>query len=546
MRWLIFTFVLTALLLPATKPVAAQTTPQEVRVNFLNQGEPDSLDPNRASFKFASEAAVVRQVFEPLLRFDENLVPQPAAAESYDVSLDGTVYTFHLRQDGQWSDGQPVTAQQFEYSWKRILDPRLKAEYAPLFIDAGIIGADDYNARRTASADKVGVRAIDDYTLEIRLAQPFGALSDLAALWVASPIRPELVAADPEGWAQDPSTYIGNGPFAISEWQPRDHITLVPSPRYTAHSIWARPTLSKVTILMATNPEEDLAAYRKDERDWALVPDAEINQVLNDPDLARQARQYTELTTFWLQLNTARPPLDNVLVRRALAKGIDRAAMVRDLATGVSRPTTSIIPPGMPGFQEGLGHELGFDPQGGRALLAQAGFGSVPPKLTFSFAIGGNNLRRAEYLRAQWGDHLGLDVQLSAMDMAGYQQAIATRSYDLALGGWAADYPDPQDWFGMLFGCQGAYNQSAYCNPSFDQLVARADTATALGDRLPLYHQAQTLLTQDAPVLPLFVRGRLVLVKPWIQSVDGGPLQITAADDYPGSFMLDRAQILPR
>ena len=297
---------------------------------------------------------------------------------------------------------------------------------------------------------------------------------------------------------------------------------------------------------MATNPEEDLAAYRKDERDWALVPDAEINQVLNDPDLARQARQYTELTTFWLQLNNARPPLDNVLVRRALAKGIDRAAMMRDLATGVSRPTTSIIPPGMPGFQEGLGHELGFDPQGGRALLAQAGFGSVPPKLTFSFAIGGNNLRRAEYLRAQWGDHLGLDVQLSAMDMAGYQQAIATRSYDLALGGWAADYPDPQDWFGMLFGCQGAYNQSAYCNPSFDQLVARADTAIALGDRLPLYNQAQTLLTQDAPVLPLFVRGRLVLVKPWIQSVDGGPLQITAADDYPGSFMLDRAQILPR
>ena len=209
MRWLIFTFVLTALLLPATKPVAAQTTPQEVRVNFLNQGEPDSLDPNRASFKFASEAAVVRQVFEPLLRFDENLVPQPAAAESYDVSLDGTVYTFHLRQDGQWSDGQPVTAQQFEYSWKRILDPRLKAEYAPLFIDAGIIGADDYNARRTASADKVGVRAIDDYTLEIRLAQPFGALPDLAALWVASPIRPELVAADPDGWAQDPSTYLG-------------------------------------------------------------------------------------------------------------------------------------------------------------------------------------------------------------------------------------------------------------------------------------------------------------------------------------------------
>jgi oligopeptide transport system substrate-binding protein len=504
--------------------------PQEVRVNFLSQGEPPNLDPNRARFVYATEAAVVRQVFEPLLRFDENLVPRPAAAESFDISPDGTVYTFQLRQDGRWSDGQPVTAQQFEYAWKRILDPSLKADYAPLFVDAGI----------------VSIRAMDDYTLELRLSQPFSALPDLAALWVASPVRSDVVSADPDGWAQDPSTLIGNGPFMVSEWMHQDHLTLTPNPEYAAHSLWPRPTLSKVTILIVTNPEADLAAYRKDERDWVLVPDAEINQVLNDPDLARQARQYTDLTTFWLQLNSARPPLDNVLVRRALAKGIDRAALVRDLATGVSRPTTSIIPPGMPGFQEGLGHELGFDPPGGRALLAQAGLASPPPKLTFSFAIGGNNLRRAQYLREQWGEHLGLDLQLSPLDAPDYQQALASGSYDLALGGWSADYPDPRDWFGMLFGCQGAFNQYGYCNPAFDQLVARADTATALSDRLALYNQAQTLLMQDAPVLPLFARGRLVLVKPWVQSTDGGPLPITGADDYPGSFFLDRVQILPR
>ncbi|HEX8968843.1 MAG TPA: ABC transporter substrate-binding protein, partial [Chloroflexota bacterium] len=121
-------------------------------LTLLTQGEPDSLDPNRASFAFNLDAAVVRQVFEPLLRFDDGLVPQPAAAESYDLSPDGTVYTFHLRPDARWSDGRPVTAAQFEYSWKRLLDPALHAEYASLFVDAGIVGADAFNSGRTRTA----------------------------------------------------------------------------------------------------------------------------------------------------------------------------------------------------------------------------------------------------------------------------------------------------------------------------------------------------------------------------------------------------------
>jgi oligopeptide transport system substrate-binding protein len=519
---------------------------QEVTVNFLAQGEPASLDPNRASFAFASDAAVVRQVFEPLLRFDEKLKPQPAAAESYDVSADGTLYTFHLRADARWSDGQPVTAQQFEYSWKRLLSPSLKAEYAPLFVDAGIVGADDYNAGRSATPDRLGVRATDDRTLEVRLTQPFGALPDLAALWVGAPLRPDLVADDPGGWAQDPSTYIGNGPFMISDWVHHDRLILVPNPRYVAHANWPLPTLSRATVAMATSPEEDLAAYKNDQRDWTLVPDAEVNAVLNDPELGSQSRQYTELTTFWVELNTARPPLDNVLVRRALARGIDRGALVRDLASGISLPTTSVLPPGMPGFQDGLGHELGFDPPGGRALLAQAGSGNgSAPSLTFSLPSTPGNLRRAQYLQSQWRDNLGLDVQLSPMDTTAYQHAIDDGDYELAFGGWSADYPDPQDWFSAVFGCKGAFNKSGYCNSSLDQLLARADTATALDERLRLYAQAQTLLTQDVPMVPLFVRGRLVLVKPWVQSIDGGPLPITGMDDYPGSFALDRVGISP-
>ena len=421
----------------------------------------------------------------------------------------------------------------------------MKSEYAGLFVDAGSVGADDYTRGRAPSASKVGVRAVDDSTLEVRLLQPFAALPDLAALPVAAPVRPDVVAANPDGWAQDPSTLTGNGPFAISEWLHGEHITLVPNPEYLAHAGWPRPTLSDVTIAMATNPEEDFAAYLQGRRDWVQVPDAEVNQVLNDPARAPQARPATELATFWVQVNTTRPPLDNVLVRRALARGIDRGALVRDLAAGVSVPTTSIIPPGMPGFQSGLGHELRLDAQGGRALLAQAGFGGGAPRLTFSFAMAPDNLRRAHYLQSQWSEHLGVQVELKGMETADYEQAMASGAYDLAFGGWAADYPDPQDWFAMLFGCNGAYNRSGYCNPAFDRLVARADTSARQDERPRLYEQAQILLTQDAPVLPLFVRGQLVLGSPWVQSVDGGPLPITPFDEYPGSLFLDKVQILP-
>jgi oligopeptide transport system substrate-binding protein len=536
------------LALSGVRPASGQSSvPQQVTVNLLTQGEPDTLDPNRTTFAFAAEAGLVRQVFEPLLRLDAQLMPQPAAAESYEVSPDGTVYTFHLRPDGRWSDGQRVTAQQFEYAWKRLLDPTLTAEYAQFFVDAGIVGADDYHAGRSPNSDGVGVRAIDDATLEIRLNQPFGPLPQLAAMWVVSPLRQDVISANLDGWAGDPATYIGNGPFMLSEWVHQDHITLVQNPNYAAHGVWPAPGLTRVTVRMATSVQADYAAFVNGERDWAVVPDAELNAVLNDPDQVHQAQAYTDLTTFWVQLNSSRAPLNNVIVRRALAKALDRKAIVRDLTAGVSVPITSVLPPGMPGHQPGLGAELDFDPEGARTLLGQAGFagGRGFPRLMFSYPSGAANQRRADYLSARWREILGIDVALSGQTNAAYQQALHDRAYDMAFGGWAADYPDPQDWFAPVFGCSGAYNYYAYCSSAFDQLVARGDMSPVLADRLTYYGQAQTQLLRDAPVIPLFVRGRLVLVKPWIQSVDGGALPITAQDDFPGSYQLDRVQVLP-
>ncbi|HEV7663337.1 MAG TPA: peptide ABC transporter substrate-binding protein, partial [Chloroflexota bacterium] len=489
-----------------TQPAQAASQPagpQEITVNVL-QGEPDNLDPNRSNF--ATEAAVVRQVFEPLLVFDKDLKPAPGAASSYDVSADGKTYTFHLKQGAKWSDGQPVTAKDFVYSFTRLLDPATAADYASFFTDAGIVGATDFNAGK-GSADALGVRAKDDNTLEVQLEQPSGYFPNLAALWVVAPVRQDVVAKGP-GWAQDPSTYIGNGPFKMSEWVHQDHITLVPNANY----VGTKPNLTKVTFLMVTSGEADYAAYRNNERDWTLVPDADVAAVRADPQLSKEAHEYTELTTFWLVMNNGKAPFNNPLVRKAFARAIDRDAMIRDIASGVGKPALSFIPPGMPGFQADLGKDIVFDAAAAKDLLKQAGYADPTqfPPVTFRFGTTSSNQSRAEFIQAQLKQNLGVTIQLDSMESKAYQAVYKAKDYDLAWTGWGADYPDPQNWMAPLFGCNASNNKYNYCNPQFDAAANKGDVGTDLNVRLQAYAQAQGILETDLPTAPLFYRGRMV------------------------------------
>jgi oligopeptide transport system substrate-binding protein len=393
------------------------------------------------------------------------------------------------------------------------------------------VGAADYNSGK-GSADAVGVRAVDDNTLEIKLDNASGFFPDLAVLWVVAPVRQDVIEKAGPGWAQDPATYIGNGPFKMSEWVHQDHITLVPNPNYAG----TKPTLQKVTYLMVTSGEADYAAYRNNERDWTLVPDADVQTVRGDSQLSKEAVEYTELTTFWLIMNNAKPPLDNLMVRKALSKAIDRQAMIRDIAAGVGKPATSMIPPGMPGYQPELGKDIDFDPTAAKSLLSQAGFADPAqfPQLHFRFATTTANQSRAEFIQAQLKQNLGVNIVLDSMESKAYQAAYKDKDYELAFGGWGADYPDPQNWMASLFGCKASNNKYNYCDQQFDQASAKGDTGTDLNQRLQAYAQAQQILVQDLPVAPLFYRGRMVLVKPWVQN-----LVITPKDEYPGDLFLN-------
>ena len=323
----------------------------------------------------------------------------------------------------------------------------------------------------------------------------------------------------------------------MSEWVHQDHITLVPNPNYSGTA----PKLQKVTFLMVSNGEADYAAYRNNERDWTLVPDADVQAVRGDSELSKQSVEYTELTTFWLIMNNAKKPLDNPSVRKALSKAIDRSAMIRDVGAGVGKPATSMIPPGMPGYQADLGKDIDFDANGAKQLLSDAGFSdpSQFPQMHFRFATTSANQARAEFIQAQLKQNLGINIVLDSMESKAYQAAFKDKDCDLAFGGWGADYPDPQDWMASLFGCKASNNKFNYCNQQFDQASAKGDTGTDLNQRLQAYAEAQKILVQDLPVAPLFYRGRMVLVKPWVQN-----MVITPKDEYPGLSFLPAISVM--
>lgn len=497
-------------------------------------GEPHSIDPSRATF--TTDLTVVRQVFEPLLKLDESLRPAPAAAERYEVSPDGTTWTFHLRPDGRFSDGTPVTAAHFEYAFKRLLDPAIASPYASFFVDAGIVGAAEYNAGRAPTPDLVGVRALDDLTLQVQLGAPAGFFPSLVTLPVAAPLRRDIVEARGESWTLDPASYVGNGPFVMTRWVHQDHMTFAPNPYYHGPG----PHLQQMTLRVMTDMTVEYAAYLNGERDQTLVPPGLTRGILSDPQLSGEAHRWSLLATSWIAVNHARTPLDSLLVRQALSRAIDREALVRDTTDGLGRPATSLIPPGMPGFQDELGKDLDFDPAAARALLAQAGYPDPArfPKLSLSYGAATEPQRRAEFIQAQLKQHLGIELVLNPLEAKAYMAAYRSSSFELALIGSGAEYPDPQVWLRPNFGCDGSANRFNYCNPAFDQLVARADATLDQAERLRLYAEAQALLVQDAPGIWLRHSEFLTLVKPHVRGI-----VVTPVDEYPGNRFFDRVWI---
>ncbi len=484
----------------------AKERPQYLAGIFrMNLGtEPPTLDWNLATDSTSFD--VIVNIMEGLTEYDRELKPVPALASSWQVQ--GKKIIFKLRDDVFWSDGKRVTAHDFEYSWKRLLNPASAAEYAYFLYD--LAGALEYNTGETKDPDSVGVKALDDVTLEVRLKHPVPYFPSITTFMVTFPMRKDLVEKFGSRWTE-PKNLVTNGPFKLASWRHEDEIVLVPNERYFG----PKPKLKKIVMLMINEASTGLSLYERGDLDYAdgrSIPAIDIPRLRSRPDY----RSMPMLRSNYYGFNISKPPFDDVRVRKAFAKAIPREVIPRVLKGG-EIPTPSWVPPGIMGYEPDIG--LKFDPQGARQLLAEAGYpaGKNFPPPTAYYNTDENNRLVAETLQALWKENLNVRVELANVEWKVFLKMLNTDPPRLYRLGWAADYPDPDNFLNLFTSASGN-NHTGWANPRYDEIIARAARISDQDTRRALYRQAQKLLLEEAvAIIPLYVTSRSILIKPHVK-----------------------------
>lgn len=523
----------------STSANLASPDKQILRVN--DGTEPNSYDPTQETYTY--EAGVGRNVFEPLLKPNASLTDvQAAAAKSYDVSSDGLTYTFHLQPNAKWSDGKPVTGSDWVYGFQHLLNPALAAGYVDPFFDGTIAGAQGYGSVDVSSASAIdsfisglGLSAPDATTFVIKLQHPAAYFKWVVTLWVAAPIRKDVVekaaggafpstdTTKPETWANNASTVIGNGSFKISEIVSKDHVTLVPNSGYWGGA----PKLQQIVYYFIADGNTAYSKYQTGALDVIGVPVADVTVVRGDATLSKQAHLFPTLTTFWMTFNTHKAPFDNASVRMAFAKSIDRAKLTTDVLHATDVPIQSFIPKGMAGYDTS-DNAQSFDPTAAKKLLSDAGVTASTLnqyKLLTRNTTGSKTIN--QYIVDQWNTNLGLNIQLDVIDSKTVTSRIRKGNFDMyGPDGWGADYPDQQDWFDIFTtGSCHSLNWGCPTLSGYDAIVQKADTELNQTQRNADYLTAQKLLIDQAAVGFIYQQYEYDLIAPYVT------VQQTAFDD---------------
>lgn len=484
---------------PPPAPAPPPAPPQQA-VRFNLGAEPATLDPARAAD--AVSTTVIYQVFEGLTRRSPRGV-EPGLAVRWEVAPDGRRYVFHLRE-AYWSDGVPVTAGDFEYAWKRALDPVTDSPYASLLYF--LKGGEEYHraarGRREELRAAVGVRALDDRTLEVELREPAPFFPELVSTFPYLPVPRHKVEQDRDGWWRDPRRFAGSGPFRPQEWG-RGRLVLVKNELY-----WDRRSvvLREVTCTAVADPEAAVSAFEAGEVDVGMPRQVPLGEVAR-LQAAGQVRQAPLYATYFLAFNVTRPPFQDPRVRRAFSLAIDRRALVAEVLQGLPQPALALVPPGggQPDFRaEGGDYLRDGDLETARQLLAQAGYpeGRGFPRVTLLYNTDGEQQKIMEALARRWREGLGVEVQLAGADWDGYWARREAGDFHLVRVGWVGEYADPAAFLG-LFRSADPRNFARWRSAAYDALL---DQAAGLPPepRREALHRAEALLMQESPVAPVY------------------------------------------
>lgn len=482
-----------------------------------NGTEPQGLDPHIVTG--VPEHHVIKALFEGLVSKNPyTLEIEPAVAESWQISEDGKTYTFNLRADARWSNGDPLTAQDFYWSWQRALTPALGSLYNYMYFT--IVNAEAFANGELADFSEVGVRVLDDHTFQVELLNPTPYFLQLLDHYSTYPVHRSTIEAfgSPTDrlsqWAREGSL-VGNGPFVLTEWRVNSHIRVEKSPTY-----WDADTVRLNAIVYY--PTENLITEERMFRDGQIhktndVPLDKIPQYLtNEPHLIALTPY---LGTYYYMINTTRPPFDDVRVRRALAMAVDRDLLVSTVMQGIVDPAYAIVPPGTLGYEPP--RLFDFDIEAAKALMAEAGYpnGVGFPTFEILYNTQESHRRIAEAIQQMWNLNLGINVQLVNQEWKVYLDTQENMAYDVSRRGWIGDYVDPHSFLDMFI-TDGGNNKTGFANARYDQIVLRDAPAThSTAERFALYAEAETILMDHMPIVPLYTYKSKHLRHPALQGM---------------------------
>lgn len=471
------------------------------------------LDPNKISETAGSTIGM--NLFEGLLVYaPDNGPPRPGVAERWESS-DSRTWTFHLRGDARWSNGRAVTAGDFAYSWQRGLEPATASRNAQQlwFIE----GAKEFNTGALRDFSKVGVRVVDDRTLEVTLVGPTPFFPKVLPYIAYAPVPREAIEAHGDAWTR-PENIVTNGAFHLTENKLRERLVMKKSPTY-----WdaASVRLSGAVVLHSESETNAWQLYEQGKVHWTpgTVPTDKIPLLMASgrPDF----HTHPYMCVYYYLFRTDRPPFNDVELRRALNRATDKERITKHITRGGQTPATHLVPPM---FAE-MGYESpegdAFDPEEASRLLAEAGYpgGKGLPSLEIIYNTLEGHRLIAESIQRNLKDVLGVQATLSNMEWKSLLKRLNEGEFQIARGSWCADYADPYNFL-QVFHSQGESNYAAYKNPEYDALLDRVRQTGDVGERNALMAQAEAIINRDLPILPLYFYTRSYLLKPWVRGFE--------------------------
>ncbi|MGQ7280582.1 peptide ABC transporter substrate-binding protein [Brevibacillus thermoruber] len=471
-----------------------KTGPKVLRLNLPS--EPPSADPGLIEENIGG--AIARATFDGLTRIGEDGKPHESVAEKIDISEDGLTYTFHLR-DSKWSNGDPVTAHDFEYAWKRVLDPKLGSTYAyQLYC---IKGAEEYNNGK-GSVENVGVKALDDKTLQVQLKNPTPYFLELTAFYTYYPVNKKVAEANPN-WAMEAQTHVGNGPFKIEEWEHKSKLILVKNENY-----WDKDAvkLDKIDFSMVDDANTELSMFDHGDLDWAGGPLSAL-PIDAIPALKESGKMQTRAIagTYMYKFNTEQPPFTNAKIRKAFAYAIDRKSIIENVTQANQEPAMSLVPPTMavssqPYFKDN-------DVETAKKLLAEGmkelGITKLPP-ITLSYNTSEGHQKIAQAIQDQWKKAFGVEVKLENKEWKVFLEDMHQGKFQIGRSSWTGDFNDAINFLDLFKYKKGSNNDTNWEHPKYQELLNKSAAEKDPEKRRQILAEAEALFMDEMPAAPIY------------------------------------------